>query len=111
MAWKKYFKDPNLSPAQMSEILETTSLHLGSTGKNNTYGAGRVDAFDSVEEVFEFLCKYFADLKPNLFNENGKVHNFINVYLNDDDIRYADGMNSKVQDGDCIQIVPSVAGG
>ena len=66
---------------------------------------------NSVEEVLESLCKNHVDLKSNLFNENGKVRNFINVYLNDDDIRYAEGMNSKVKDGDCIQIVPSVAGG
>lgn len=65
----------------------------------------------SVEEVFESLCVQYNELKPNLFDENGKVRNFINVYLNDDDIRYADGMNSAVQDGDSIQIVPSVAGG
>jgi molybdopterin converting factor small subunit len=66
---------------------------------------------NSVEEAFDSLCKDFAELKPNLFDENGKVRNFINVYLNDDDIRYAEGMNSSVQDGDCIQIVPSIAGG
>ena len=65
----------------------------------------------SVEEVIDSLCTQFIELKPNLFDENGIVRNFINVYLNDDDIRYADGMNSTVKDGDSIQIVPSVAGG
>ena len=65
----------------------------------------------SVEEVIDSLCTQFIELKPNLFDENGIVRNFINVYLNDDDIRYADGMNSAVKDGDSIQIVPSVAGG
>ena len=65
----------------------------------------------SVEEALDSLCTQFAEIKPNLFDENGIVRNFINVYLNDDDIRYADGMNSAVKDGDSIQIVPSVAGG
>ena len=65
----------------------------------------------SVEEVFEALVSEYAEVKANLFDENGKIHNFINVYLNDDDIRYANGLKSKVQDGDTIQIVPSVAGG
>ena len=65
----------------------------------------------SVEEVFEALVSEYAEVKANLFDENGKIRNFINVYLNDDDIRYADGLKSKVQDGDTIQIVPSVAGG
>ncbi len=65
----------------------------------------------SVEEVFEALVSEYSEVKANLFDENGKIRNFINVYLNDDDIRYADGLKSKVQDGDTIQIVPSVAGG
>ena len=65
----------------------------------------------SVEEALDSLCTQFIDLKPNLFDENGIVRYFINVYLNDDDIRYADGMKSTVKDGDSIQIVPSVAGG
>ncbi len=65
----------------------------------------------SVDEALNSLCIQFTELKPNLFDKNGIVRNFINVYLNDDDIRYADGINSAVKDGDCIQIVPSVAGG
>lgn len=66
-------KDPNLSPAQMSEILETTSLHLGSTGKNNTYGSGRVDAFDAVEEVFgEPIPPYPAE-EPIPFNNQTSI--------------------------------------
>ena len=65
----------------------------------------------SVEEAFVSLCADYTELKPNLFDDNGKVRNFINVYLNDDDIRYSGGMSSSVEDGDCIQIVPSIAGG
>jgi len=65
----------------------------------------------SVAEALDSLCSQFTEIKPNLFDENGIVRNFINVYLNDGDIRYADGMNSAVKDGDSIQIVPSVAGG
>ena len=65
----------------------------------------------SVEEVLNSLCTQFTELKPNLFDEDGKVRNFINVYLNDDDIRYAEGMKSTVKDGDSIQIVPSISGG
>ena len=65
----------------------------------------------SVEEAFGDLVSEYTELKENLFDENGKIRSFINVYLNDDDIRYADGLKSKLQDGDSIQIVPSVAGG
>jgi MoaD family protein len=65
----------------------------------------------SVEEAIGALVAEYTELKVNLFYENGKIRSFINVYLNDDDIRYADGLKSEVQDGDFIQIVPSVAGG
>ena len=65
----------------------------------------------SVEEAIGALVAEYTELKVNLFDENGKIRSFINVYLNDDDIRYADGLKSEVQDGDSIQIVPSVAGG
>ncbi len=43
--------NPSLSPAQVEEILETTSLDLGSGGKDNTYGAGRIDAYEAVQEA------------------------------------------------------------
>ena len=66
---------------------------------------------NSVEEAFGALVSKYTELEANLFDENGKIRSFINIYLNDDDIRYADGLKSEVQDGDYIQIVPSVAGG
>ena len=65
----------------------------------------------SVEEALDSLCTQFTELKSNLFDEDGIVRNFINIYINDDDIRYAEGLKSTVKDGDNIQIVPSVAGG
>ena len=65
----------------------------------------------SVEEAIGALVAEYTELKVNLFDENGKIRSFINIYLNDGDIRYADGLKSEVQDGDFIQIVPSVAGG
>ena len=65
----------------------------------------------SIEEALDSLCTQFTGLKPNLFDGDGKVRNFINVYLNDDDIRYAEGMKSVIKDGDSIQIVPSISGG
>ena len=45
-------KDPSITPSQMSEIIETSALHLGTTGKNNVYGSGRVDAYDAVSLVW-----------------------------------------------------------
>ncbi len=65
----------------------------------------------TVGEAFEGLCNEFKDLKTHLYDEEGKIRSFINVYLNDEDIRYADSLATKTQAGDSIQIVPSIAGG
>ena len=65
----------------------------------------------SVVEALDSLCTQYPEFKPNLFEEDGIVRKFINIYINDDDIRYADGIKSMLKEGDSIQIVPSVAGG
>ena len=68
-------------------------------------------AGDSIEEAFKNLCEEHKELKQNLFDENGNIRSFINIYLNDHDIRYSNGLNSAIKNGDTIQIVPAVAGG
>ena len=77
--------------------------------------ADNQDELDSdgknVEEVLADLCSRFPELKQNLYEEEGSIRNFINIYVNDEDIRYADGMQTGLIDGDRIQIVPSIAGG
>ena len=65
----------------------------------------------NVEEVLADLCGRFPELKQNLYEDEGSIRNFINIYVNDEDIRYADGMQTGLKDGDRIQIVPSIAGG
>ena len=77
--------------------------------------ADNQDELDSdgknVEEVLADLCSRFPELKQNLYEDEGSIRNFINIYVNDEDIRYADGMQTRLKDGDRIQIVPSIAGG
>ena len=65
----------------------------------------------SVEETLDYLCKQYTEIKQIIFDKNGIVRNFINIYLNDYDIRYAEGIKSTVMEGDIIQSVPLVAGG
>ena len=87
-------------------------IEIPSALKQYVNDQDEVEVFgNSVEEAIGALVAEYTELKVNLFDENGKIRSFINVYLNDDDIRYADGLKSEVQDGDFIQIVPSVAGG
>ena len=86
------------------EIPSALKQYVNNQDEVEVYGS-------SVEEALDSLCSQFTELKLNLFDGDGKVRNFVNVYLNDDDIRYAEGMKSAVKDGDSIQIVPSISGG
>ncbi|MFQ5708808.1 MAG: ubiquitin-like small modifier protein 1 [bacterium] len=65
----------------------------------------------TVEQLFDHLVAQFPDLKKHLFAEDGNIRNFVNVYVNDDDIRYLEKTATRVKAGDVISIVPSVAGG
>ena len=77
--------------------------------------ADNLDEFSSegekVEEVLVELCQRFPELKQNLYEDEGSIRNFINIYVNDEDIRYGEGMQTKLEDGDRIQIIPSISGG
>lgn len=65
----------------------------------------------SVKEVLEDLEKQFSGLKERLFDDGGSLRRFINIYLNEEDIRFLDGENTKINDGDEISIIPAIAGG
>ena len=79
--------------------------------RKHTDGQSKVQAEGStVGEVFDAIVAAHPDLQDKLF-DGDKVRGFINVYVEDEDIRYLDGLESKVQDGDEISIMPAVAGG
>ena len=65
----------------------------------------------SVGEVLQNLVTVHAELRNHLFNADGKLRSFVNVYVNDEDIRYLSKEQTPVGDKDTVSIVPSVAGG
>ena len=65
----------------------------------------------TVGEVLSNLTSQYSELKKHLYTEEGQLRSFVNVYLNDDDIRYLDKEQTSLKPGDTISIVPSVAGG
>jgi len=65
----------------------------------------------TVGEVLTELTAKFPDLRKQLFNDEGKMRSFVNVYLNDEDIRYLKKDATTVASGDTLSIVPSIAGG
>ncbi len=77
-----------------------------------------VEKNDSVEltgatvgELLGALTVKFGDLRRHLYNDEGKLRSFVNVYVNDEDIRYLSKEATPVSDGDTVSIVPSIAGG
>ena len=49
--------------------------------------------------------------QDQLFGPDGSLNRYVNVYLNDEDVRFVDGINTKLADGDTVTILPAVAGG
>lgn len=66
----------------------------------------------TVTAVFAQLTSTYPELKQHLFTPEGKLRSFVNVYLNDDDLRYTDQKEeTPVSDSDELTIIPSIAGG
>src|SRR5262245_25478786 len=65
----------------------------------------------TVGEVLKNLTTKYEELAKHLFNDQGRLRNFVNVYINDEDIRYLSKEQTPVKPGDTISIIPSVAGG
>jgi molybdopterin synthase sulfur carrier subunit len=77
-----------------------------------TGGAEEVDvAGANVGDVLADLEANYPGIKARLFGDDGKVRRFINVYVNDEDIRFLENLDSAVNDGDELSIVPAIAGG
>jgi len=77
--------------------------------------AGGSDAIaveaSTVEAALDELTGKYPDLKKHLYNNEGQLRHFVNIYVNDEDIRYAEKGATPVKDGDSLSIVPSIAGG
>ena len=65
----------------------------------------------TAREALESLTTAHAELRQHLYNDQNTLRNFVNVYVNDEDIRHASGPDTPVKDGDTVMIVPSIAGG
>lgn len=65
----------------------------------------------TIAEAMTALVSQHPDLRRHLYTEDGKLRAFVNVYLNDEDIRYLQKEATALKDGDNISIVPSIAGG
>jgi len=77
-----------------------------------TQGADEVSAAGSnVKSLVDDLEKNYPGIKERICDETGKVRRFVNVYVNGDDIRFLQNLDTAVKEGDNISIVPAIAGG
>jgi len=87
-------------------------VRLPTVLRQNAGGQASVKANgETVGEIFDDLVRQFPLLNGQLVNDDGSMHKFINVYRNDDDVRYLDKLDTAVGADDVISILPAVAGG
>ena len=66
---------------------------------------------ETVGDVLRELVAEYPGMSGQVLNEDGTLHRFVNVYVNDDDVRYLDSLDTPVKDGDEVSLLPAVAGG
>jgi molybdopterin synthase sulfur carrier subunit len=88
------------------QIRIPTVLRVHTGGQAVVEASGR-----TVSEVLADLVASHPGLAGQVVTDEGTLHRFVNVYVNDDDIRYLDRLDTRVSDGDVVSILPAVAGG
>lgn len=83
-----------------------TPLRRFTGGAEEVGGSG-----DTIGSVVEDLEQKFPGIRERLYDEQGRVRRFVNIYVNGDDIRFLSSLDTPVKDGDEISIVPAIAGG
>ena len=78
--------------------------HAGNEAKVSAEGATLSDVLTDLEATYPGITR-------NVISEDGGLHRFINVYVNDEDVRYLGSLETPVKDGDTVSILPAVAGG
>ncbi len=77
-----------------------------------TDGQGEIEVNAStVREAIEKLEEMYPGFKERILDDKGEVRRFVNLYLNDEDIRFLKGTETELKDGDVLSIVPAIAGG
>lgn len=90
----------------------TVTIQIPTALRRHTGGTGKVTCSPTnLGELLAALDQQFPDLRPHLRDEAGQVRRFLNIYVNEEDIRFLGGNSYNFQDGDEVLLVPSIAGG
>jgi len=88
------------------------TIEIPTAFRRFTDGAQRVDcSAATVAEALDALTKRFPDLSRHVRDESGQIRQFLNIYLNEEDIRFLGGEACSLREGDRVLLVPSIAGG
>ncbi|MDR3717320.1 MAG: MoaD/ThiS family protein [Bryobacteraceae bacterium] len=90
----------------MAKVLIPTPLRPYAGGQKEIEIPGT-----TVGEILASLTSQFSDLRKHLYTDEGRLRSFVNVYLNDEDVRYLDKDKTAAAQSDTLSIVPSIAGG
>jgi len=89
----------------MTSIKIPTPLRAYTGGESTIEVSG-----NNISEALQDLVTQHPDLKQHLF-DGDDLRNFVNVFIGDEDVRFLDGLETELQDGDKLRIIPSIAGG
>lgn len=90
----------------MAVEVRVTSMLQRLVGAKSVTGEGA-----NVGELLANLEAAHPGFRDQITGDDGQLHRFVNIYLNDEDIRYLDALNTPLQDGDVLSILPALAGG
>jgi len=88
------------------EVRIPTILRSFTGGEKVVQGSG-----DTLTDLINDLDSRYSGLRGRLITDQGALHRFVNVYVNDEDVRFLGSLEAKLSDGDSVTILPAVAGG
>lgn len=95
-----------------SATLPRVTVRVTAILQKLTGGQKTVEASGAtIGDILDDLEARHPGIKHQMMGEDGKLHRFVNIYLNDEDIRYTGGVDTTVKDGDVLDILPALAGG
>jgi MoaD family protein len=90
----------------------TVAIHIPTPLRKFTEDQDTVEVEGSnVGEALEHLTERYPDLRGRLFTDDDEVRRFVNIFANDEDIRFQEQLDTNLEDGDEVSIVPAIAGG
>jgi len=93
-------------------MAETVSVHIPTALRGHVGDQSKVELEGgTIREVLDRLVEQHPGLRGRLLDGEGELNRFVNVYVNDEDVRFLENLGTALKDGDTVTLVPSIAGG